>query len=366
MQPSVETPAIPEALQYFSADYQTARSRLIEAAKLAGHAIESFLHPLQDAEGRELAMDAIWCGSPSSDRMLIVSSGLHGLEGPLGSACQLAALQAGDLHRLADEAGWRVLLLHALNPFGYAYCRRWNEDNVDLNRNFWLPEDDRLTTSIYSRLAAWLNPKWIPWHDGIGFYIKSMRHIWTYGFGPVKQAIGTGQFDFPQGLLYGGHEPAWTRQVVEEHMPNWIAECQQVDHIDVHSGLGKWGRCKLLLDYSVTPDHKLRMRSHPVENWEAASPDGTSYNAVGTLGRWCDTLYRRHNYLYMCAEVGTYNPVRVLRDLRTENQQWHHAPCRSPSCVRRVQESFCPRSMRWRRSALNELWGAIVRTIKSP
>ena len=27
-------------------------------------------------------------------------------------------------------------LAHAVNPFGFSYCRRVNEDNVDVNRNF--------------------------------------------------------------------------------------------------------------------------------------------------------------------------------------------------------------------------------------
>jgi hypothetical protein len=27
------------------------------------------------------------------------------------------------------------VLVHALNPFGFAMLRRWNEEGVDLNRN---------------------------------------------------------------------------------------------------------------------------------------------------------------------------------------------------------------------------------------
>ena len=35
----------------------------------------------------------------------------------------------------------RCVLLHALNPFGFAWRRRVNEDNVDLNRNFLLDDE---------------------------------------------------------------------------------------------------------------------------------------------------------------------------------------------------------------------------------
>lgn len=357
-----------EAPQYYSGDFQAARARILAVADNQGHRVESFLHPLVDSEGQELAMDAIWCGRDrrEAERLLIVSSGLHGLEGPLGSACQLAALQAGDLHSRAVANGWTVLLLHGLNPFGCAYRRRWNEANMDLNRNFWLPEDERSTTEIYRQLEPWLNPKKIPWHDGVGFFLKSVRHIVRYGFDSVKQAIGVGQYDFPQGLLYGGNEPSWTRKILEQQLPGWLAGRQLATQIDVHSGLGKWGRCMLILDYVMRPEHQRRLLAHPRDSWEAASPAGTSYNAVGTLARWCDTRFHDHQYMYLCAEVGTYNPVWVLRALRAENQQWHHEPHRSPAVVRRVQEAFCPRSPKWRSKAVNELWRAIVRTIESP
>ena len=42
-----------------------------------------------------------------------------------------AITHAGD--RPADV---RVVMIHALNPYGMAWVRRVNEDNVDLNRNF--------------------------------------------------------------------------------------------------------------------------------------------------------------------------------------------------------------------------------------
>ena len=37
---------------------------------------------------------------------------------------------------LALAAGLRVVLLHAINPWGFSWARRVTEDNVDLNRNF--------------------------------------------------------------------------------------------------------------------------------------------------------------------------------------------------------------------------------------
>ena len=87
-----------------------------------------------------LTIDIAVAGPAKPKSALVLSSGVHGVEGLFGSAVQLAFLE-----RLS--AGWRlpqgaaVVLIHAINPFGFAWRRRFNENNVDLNRNFLLPDE---------------------------------------------------------------------------------------------------------------------------------------------------------------------------------------------------------------------------------
>lgn len=69
-------------------------------------------------------------GASRGPCVLVLVSDTHGAEGFAGSACQLRALH---------EAAWTglpVVLVHALNPFGFSHRRRVNEDNIDVNRNF--------------------------------------------------------------------------------------------------------------------------------------------------------------------------------------------------------------------------------------
>ena len=61
-------------------------------------------------------------------------SGTHGVEGFAGSALQVGLLDEGIQNELSPESA--VLMIHAINPYGMAHLRRFNEDNVDLNRNF--------------------------------------------------------------------------------------------------------------------------------------------------------------------------------------------------------------------------------------
>ena len=83
--------------------------------------------------GEALAIDSAYVGKPRAARLLVLSSGIHGVEGYFGSAVQLAWLDA--LAHRAPTVETGVLLIHAINPYGFAWRRRWNENNVDLNRN---------------------------------------------------------------------------------------------------------------------------------------------------------------------------------------------------------------------------------------
>lgn len=80
---------------------------------------------------------------------IIHSSGTHGIEGYLGSAVQVRFLHELFLHyeeKLVsnqqptyipspNDRVRKILLIHAVNPYGMRHHRRTNENNVDLNRN---------------------------------------------------------------------------------------------------------------------------------------------------------------------------------------------------------------------------------------
>lgn len=77
---------------------------------------------------------------------LIHSSGVHGVEGYLGSAVQIRFLHElvnrNEDHLVVTNKSLatkykmrRILLIHSVNPFGMRHHRRTNKNNVDLNRN---------------------------------------------------------------------------------------------------------------------------------------------------------------------------------------------------------------------------------------
>ena len=102
-----------------------------------GGQLDTFTWGLTGPLGEELAIDIAWLGAGRPRRVLLHSSGLHGVEGFAGSAIQLQLLD--ELPRLPEDGA--VLIAHVLNPYGMAWLRRVNEHNVDLNRNFLAPDE---------------------------------------------------------------------------------------------------------------------------------------------------------------------------------------------------------------------------------
>lgn len=342
-------------MQTFSEDYFACRERFRKAARLAGWHHESVAIDAAGAGGEELTIDFAASDRGNADRLLVVTSGLHGVEGPLGSAVQSDLM----LGRFPDTSGLGCLLIHALNPYGFAWSRRFDDRNIDPNRNFLLPgEAYEGEDPLYGRLAPLLNPGHPPRRFD-PFLLKAAWLIWRVGTTNLKQAIARGQFERPQGLFFGGDGPSQTQTVLAERLGDWVGQPESIAHLDFHTGLGRWTACKLLVDFQLTADERARMSgwfgSDVIE--DGASNHQVGYQMRGGFGRWFRAQLFAREYFYACVEFGTYDSVKVLAGLRRENQAHHWtAPGdrRWKRAKRRLRELFCPRSRIWRERTLEQ------------
>ena len=129
-----------EATSYYSADYFSARERFLTASSRLGLAHHALTIIAPSPNDERLTIDISIAGASKPKSAVVLTSGVHGVEGLFGSAVQSAFLEQLPLEwRPPHDAA--VVLIHAVNPFGFAWRRRFNEDNVDLNRNFLLPNE---------------------------------------------------------------------------------------------------------------------------------------------------------------------------------------------------------------------------------
>ncbi len=337
---------------FFLSTYSEARGRFLSAASGVGANVQSYRI---DADAMdELAMDVAIVGEDEAPTVL-VSSGVHGVEGFLGSAVQLSLLAR--IAKQGTTLGVRYVLVHAVNPFGFSHLRRFNEDNVDLNRNFLFGEMQYKGSPVgYARLDSFLNPTSVPSRFE-PFKLLAMFNILRYGRDALIRSIAGGQYDYPRGVFYGGHAPCQSTRLVREHAKDWVGESERIVHIDFHSGLGTFGTYQLLL----TGEANSANDSWYADTFGAASirpraaPGVAPYVPMGAMGDWMHHHFRDRDYRFVTAEYGTYDSVRVLAAIRAENRAHHFASPQSPvykSSKRELLECFCPRDVNWRKQVV--------------
>jgi hypothetical protein len=341
-------------LAAFSSDYATARQRFRQAASSLGWQLEA--HPIGAAGrgGEELTVDVGCSAGGDSERVLVVSSGVHGVEGFFGSAVQVALLEQW---ASAAPPSTKCVFLHGLNPFGFSWLRRFDENNVDANRNFLLPgQRFEGAPEGYARLDAFLNPRRPPsrWEP---FTLKALWLIARHGMPALRQAIAGGQYRYPRGLFFGGAGPSRAQQLLAENLPRWLGASRCVAHLDFHTGLGPRTACKLLIDYPLSQRQRGSLTEwFGANSFEACDSSRIAYDVRGGFGHWCVSSGLAPDYLFACAEFGTYGSVQALAGLRAENQSHHWGPPSAASTVRakeRLKELFCPAAQDWQSQVLD-------------
>ncbi|RAR54557.1 uncharacterized protein DUF2817 [Paraburkholderia unamae] len=159
-------------------------------------------HAHARASGRHgafLSIDVAQLGAPTARRVLVAISDTHGLEGPAGSALQVGWLLLSSARKLLDDVG--MLMIHALNPYGFAHKTRTNE--VDLDRNF-IAFDLVLPLNEHdSALDQWLIPsKWD--RASLAAGVSAITRIRDrHGDDVLFDTLAHGQYTHSQGMMFG-------------------------------------------------------------------------------------------------------------------------------------------------------------------
>ena len=351
----------------FPLSYGEARKKFISALNGCGWSLASHPIAVKSPGGDTLTIDV--GTSPShSTKTLLLSSGLHGVEGYFGSAIQVTILQAIASGEMQIPADCRIVMTHALNPFGFACDRRANENNIDLNRNFLLSDAQYAGSPPgYGSLDPVINPV-TP--TGVDFF--KLRFIWkivTVGMPKLKAAIATGQYDFPKGLFFGGKSASETFEIVRRELPGWIPkDSRAAIALDFHSGLGGFGEHVLL-----TTKSEESIKSDPLaqafDQSKVSCLDSSkvAFPARGVMTEWITHHQAAQRFLAFGVEFGTYSPLRVLSALRGENRSHFfddHGSATYRASKAEMREVFCPTDVGWRTKVISESCALVRRALE--
>ncbi len=308
-----------------STSYADAQSAFLAAAAGANARVESFPHPLTGIDGEALAVDVAEVGPVDAENVVVVVSGTHGVEGYLGSALQRHHLESG-----RDPETVTVIFVHALNPYGFSWMRRVNEDNVDLNRNFidWaqpLPENPG-----YADLASdlvptsWSEDAQIQANTSLGAALAEM------GLEQFQQVVSGGQYTHDTGVFYGGLGPTWSNRWLHSFVASHLAAAKRVAIIDLHTGLGPWSHGELIS--SAEPEGSTLKRQRAWWDGVTALHDGSSVSAE-IAGDWLGSISTgipNAEVTGIAIEYGTVDPITVLQSLRADAVLHGHGDPKGP------------------------------------
>jgi hypothetical protein len=308
--------------EYFANTYSEARTKFLTAAHTAGASLTEYTLPkFRGPKNEGLIVDVALLGPKSPECLLVLISGTHGVEGFCGSGCQIGYLTDQIYKALSANSG--SLLIHALNPFGFAWLRRVNEDNVDLNRNFHDFAKPLPSSKSYEAVHDWLIPQ--EWEGkkreetdaALDDYINKK------GFRTFQAELTAGQYTRPNGLFYGGKEAAWSNQILRQILAKCITQTvKKIAVIDFHTGLGRLGFGEPIHLGSAT-DFESAKKWYGEEVKSLSQGTAVATALTGSVASAFPQSTPDLEVIYLALEFGTLPPREVLNALRADH--WLHA-----------------------------------------
>lgn len=338
-----------EILSCFSASYIEAREKFLTACDRRSLTVDRRLNPnAKGISGEDLNTDIVQIGSPNAPKVMLLLSGTHGVEGYCGSGAQIGLLNQGYFDDLPDDLS--VIMIHAMNPYGFSHDRRVTEDNVDLNRNFIDFTAPDLPGKDYARIHEHILPK--DW-DGPGrehANQKLAEFIKEHGIIAFQAAVSSGQYQHDDGIFYGGREPTWSndmfRTFLADYMPGKIA----VGTIDFHTGLGPHGYGELITIGS--PDQKARaVEWYGDEVTDPEAGTSTSADLDGMVAHGIAETLTEAELTFITIEYGTYDINEVLSALRGDNWLYQRGAFGTELAARikhDIRRAFYPETDEWK------------------
>ncbi|MFK7856762.1 MAG: M14 family metallopeptidase [Granulosicoccus sp.] len=354
---------------WWPTDYFASRNQFIQTASACGAQMQSIAVEPVGPKGEALSVDIASFVSDDDDHRIILTSGVHGAEGFIGACIQIQALQLFVQRRIAKRIG--IVMIHAVNPYGFAHLRRVDENNIDVNRNFIDFNNSKPAShKNYASLDSTINPKFAPGTlSEIKYWLSAGTLIArNRGIKELVKPIAEGQYLYPKGLFYGGAALSASASILQKLVQDVAKDVERITILDLHSGLGPGGTATLISNSNIVfAENQLEwLQTHYQQPVIFDDASDNAYRASGTLGAWCQQALKHKHYLYLCVEIGTVRPLKLFSALRRENQAHHWTDVDTAIYSQTKQELldvFAPRSVYWRNKAISEGLHAFERTL---
>ena len=361
----------------FYTEYEDIRAHLADLS--AGLGAESYSHPIDEGDG--LFIDTFYLPALQEQRNLIVlTTGVHGIEGYIGSV--MLDVFFGEVYPTLDANDTGILVIANVNPYGMKYMRRYNENNVDLNRNFILDWEshDLSSNKEYPKVDRFLGPTGkignALWHEA-GFYLSLGKTAITEGADTISDALLTGQYEYPQGVYYGGTGDEASTVYLKDVFSRCLESgYENIVHIDIHSGYGP--RYNMVIFNSVyetmtEAESQAAFNYAPIIAYDSESFYATTGDTTDFFYRLADSTGSEKGLFSTCFEFGTigdsfFDTILSLKYTVDENRN-HWYPTSNKTSAEIVRQNylelFYPTETQWREKAVEDFTNATLGVLEA-
>lgn len=325
--------------------YIEAREAFNRTAKDNGYIRERFHYDgVKGVNGEALSIDVAVKGEGN---VLALTSGLHGVEGYTGSACQL------DFMQNIEVKGFRALLIHAINPYGFSHKSRTNEFGVDLNRNCGPLFPHHFNTDydrVQLKIDNWVSSTHSLRVGDVQALVDDI--VSAVPSDKFLEIVSSGQYRYPMGLFYGGSERQQSFLILDKILKKYaLPDTQFALFLDVHTGLGEPGYGELIYTGSSTDTQYELIKSYLDEVTCPSEGNSISGTVMGSAENYFQNSDIAESVAYVALEYGTKPPLEVLAALISDI--WLRSNVEAEQVnfnlvQERMFEAFCGKTDDWR------------------
>lgn len=310
-------------------NYESHRQHFIEATSgLNNYNIERFNWRTRSDSNLSTEVALIKNKILKPKKILVMSSGIHGVEAHVGSSVQIAFIKN---YLQQPQEKFDFAFIHILNPWGMTNHRRVNFNNVDLNRNFLANASDfNIKNEPYEEIVSFLNPKsklQLHFAHQFMFILDSIYYIFRYSMESLRQAILQGQYQFPQGIYYGGSQNDELKSHVDQFVETQLSRYAEIYWIDLHTGYGQRGHLHLLSNDANDQNAKRLQDFFPGRRIDFGQ-NQKFYKTTGDLISYLADKVKTAPFTGVAFEYGTMDSqkslgsIESLRRMVIENQSY--------------------------------------------
>jgi polar amino acid transport system ATP-binding protein len=229
---------------------------------------------------------------------------------------------------------------------------------VDLNRNFCDWAADAPKNYMYRASHDLLVSK-----PGLWKLVKLLWFRYRHGDDGIWTAISRGQYEYPDGLFYGGDQIQPEYRIVQKIYDDVMADegAKSLLSVGLHTGLGDYKIPAILVSHPTGHANVEKFTEIFAPDIEITPDEKGAVNAAelsGDLVDWLEARYANRHIPILTADLeigtGTSWISPVLKRMDQGDAVWDvvHRGAVSAKTKHHLSESWAPRDKKWRQCSL--------------